>query len=91
MLEAQHETKLVEAAKRLGFQVRKVCWFGHRGAPDRLFLKPGRGVFIELKKADGSPSKMQEREIRLMRSAGFEVHLCYSWEAAVAVLEGGRA
>ncbi len=89
MLEAQHETKLVDEAKRLGYQVRKVCWFGHRGAPDRLFMKPGRGVFIELKKEDGSPSKLQEREIRLMREAGFEVHLCYSHHEAAEVLRDG--
>jgi len=75
LLELQIENPVVKAAKENGFKVRKVCWFGGRNAPDRLFMKPGRGFFVEFKAPGETPRPGQEREIARMRAAGFEVHV----------------
>lgn len=75
VLECQIEDPVVKAAKANGYKVRKVCWFGHRNAPDRLFMKPGRGFFVEFKRPGEKPRPGQEREIARMRAAGLEVHV----------------
>lgn len=91
LLEIQIENAVVKAAKADGYKVRKVCWFGGRNAPDRLFMKPGRGFFIEFKASGELPRPGQEREIARMRAAGFEVYVVDSVEDGLALLEGSRA
>jgi len=87
MLESQIENPVVDAAKANGYQVRKVCWFGGRNAPDRLFMKPGRGFFIEFKAPGEAPRPGQVREIRRMREAGFEVHVIDNLEEGLRLVE----
>ena len=87
MLESQIETPVVEAAKANGYKVRKVCWFGSRNAPDRLFMRPGRGFFVEFKAPGESPRPGQEREIARMRAAGFEVHVIDNLEEGLRLVE----
>lgn len=91
VLEVQIENPVVEEAKRLGFQVRKVCWFGGRNAPDRLFMKPGRGFFVEFKAPGEGPRPGQKREIGRMRAAGFEVHVIDDLEEGLALVRGVSA
>lgn len=93
MLESQVEYTVCEEAKKYGFQVRKVCWFGGRNAPDRLFMKPGRGFFVEFKRPGEQPRPGQVREIERMRAAGFEVHVIDNVADGVALVtgEGGGA
>lgn len=87
MLESQIENRVVLAAKVNGYQVRKVCWFGGRNAPDRLFMKPGRGFFVEFKAPGEAPRPGQVREIRRMREAGFEVHVIDNLEEGLRLVE----
>lgn len=56
-----------------GWLVRKLKWIGRKGAPDNLFGKAGRTVFVEFKGAGKEPEGQQAREIKRMRDAGFEV------------------
>lgn len=86
LLEIQIENPVVEAAKANGYKVRKVCWFGSRNAPDRLFMRPGRGFFVEFKAPGEEPRPGQAREIKRMRDAGFEVHVIDSVDAGVSLL-----
>ena len=84
------ENPLVKAATDHGFWVRKCVWLGRRGAPDRVFARRGRGpVWIELKRPGGRDSgleALQRIEIRRMREAGCEVHVCDSVKEAMAIL-----
>lgn len=71
--EGRIEKALCDRIKALGGEVRKVQWIGRRGAPDRLVLLPGRHVFVELKRPNGSLEGHQVRERDRLRKAGFEV------------------
>lgn len=69
--EKQIETAVCEYARKKGCWVRKFSSPAHRGVPDRVFLTPhGRIFFIEFKRPGGKLSKLQEREIREIKSRG---------------------
>lgn len=87
MIESVMEDLLIERAKDRGYISRKVNWPGRRGAPDRMFARPGRLFFVELKQPDGLLSANQEREIREMRTAGIEVHVIYNLREGYALFE----
>lgn len=75
--EGRRKKYLVARVKAAGGKARKVVWQGRRGAPDWLVWWPGpRAAFIELKSDDGSLSKLQEHEIRLLRDDGWTVFVC---------------
>jgi hypothetical protein len=70
-----------------GWLVRKLGWIGRRGAPDRLFMKGGRAIFVEFKATGEKPDPIQVREIARMRSAGMEVHVIDDIEAGNALFD----
>lgn len=74
MVETTIETTLVNKAEADGWYVRKVQWPMRRGAPDRLFAKGGRVLFMEIKDVDEPLRPLQVRERRRMADAGIEVH-----------------
>lgn len=72
------ESRFCSEVKRRGGVVRKLRWDGTNGAPDRVVLAPGpRIAFVELKRPDGTgrTSKLQAREIRLLRRLGFDARV----------------
>lgn len=72
--ESSVEKHLVEYAKQLGGQVRKVTFPGHSGAPDRLILFPGGVVaWVELKSTTGKTKPWQDREHQRFRAMGQRV------------------
>lgn len=73
MRESTLEEWAVALAKKNGWLVRKVSWIGRTGAPDRMFAKGGRIVFVEFKAPGKRPSLMQQREHKRMKSAGIWV------------------
>lgn len=73
------------AASRGWFYCRKVQWIGRRGAPDRLFIKEGRHVWVEFKRPGKEPDAQQRREHARMRRHGAEVHVIDSVEAGRAL------
>jgi hypothetical protein len=75
MSESTVEKSVVGVAENDGWLSRKCQWIGRRGAPDRLFAKNGRFLFIEFKDRGEEPDIHQEREIKRMREAGIEVHV----------------
>ena len=54
-----------------------LCWKlvspGTTGVPDRLCLKGGRAVFVEVKAPGCKPRPIQNRRIRQLRDHGFTV------------------
>lgn len=68
---------MVERAEKNGWLTKKLSFIGERGAPDRLFIKNGRVMFVELKRPGelDETSANQKRVIRELLSAGAEVHV----------------
>jgi len=86
-LEASIEGKVVKAAQDAGWFVRKLSWIGRVGAPDRLFIRDGRVVFIEFKRPGrGRLSPRQKAELERMAAAGAEVHVIDDADHAFRVL-----
>ena len=93
MRESQIENYLVERAKALGGECRKLRWIGRNGAPDRLVMLPDRTVWIELK-AEGLAAffphtpheRQQHREHERMRKMGQRVEIVDSCERVDEVL-----
>lgn len=73
--ESQIEKAVVDHAENLGWLIRKVKWIGRRAAPDRVFFKAGRTIWVEFKRPGEKPRLLQEREHTRMRDAGCEVHV----------------
>lgn len=84
ILESKVEDTACRWAKEQGWKHRKYKTPNYRSSPDRIFMKEGRVVFIEFKrpKTDehqaGKLSPGQEKEIKSLREAGMEVHVCFS-------------
>ena len=81
MLEIAIEGKVQDLAERRGWLVRKIKWLGRRGAPDRMYMKEGRVVFVEFKREKKVPTAQQNREHNRLRAAGCEVITIDSIEA----------
>lgn len=82
-LERDLESRFLREIKARGGEVRKLRWDGVAGAPDRLVMAPGpRMAFVELKRPDGTGrvSKLQARELRLLRRMGFDARVVASDE-----------
>jgi hypothetical protein len=75
VLEASIEAFVIKFAEDRGWFYRKVAWLGRRAAPDRIFARDGRIVFVEFKRPGEEPRALQRREIARMRAAGIEVHV----------------
>jgi len=89
--EASLERSLVRKAKELGWLVRKVQWIGRFGAPDRLFVRNGQVVFIELKREGGWLRQEQWLEARALRAQGVIVRAADTLSDALRVLDNPNA
>lgn len=79
--EARVERTVCREAEDDGWLVRKVSFPGVNGAPDRVFGKDGRALFIEFKRAGRLPTKQQYRRHAELRVVfGFTVYHCDSIE-----------
>lgn len=86
MTEAAVEQPVVRRAELAGWFVRKVAWLGRIGAPDRVFIKAGRVVWIEFKRPGQKLRLAQELEHDRMRAAGAEVYVFDNAFEAMRVL-----
>lgn len=85
-LETSVEVPVVARARGAGWFVRKVKWLCRKGAPDRIFAKDGRVVFIEFKRPSGGRrSAHQKREIRMLNEMGIEAYFCETVEQACVI------
>ena len=85
--EALIERTIRKEAIAAGWVVRKVAFLDANGAPDRIFGKMGRGVWIEFKRLHGEAREQQlRRHAELRNSFGWEVHTCDSLTLARHIL-----
>jgi hypothetical protein len=75
MIESPLEEWACSQAADDGWLVRKLKWIGRRNAPDRLFIKQGRVVFIEFKRPGATARQTQSRELDRLLAAGAEAHV----------------
>lgn len=98
LLERDIEKRLVQRAKELGGEVRKVKFIGHPGAPDRLLMLPAyltnpsnlrreRTIWVELKAPGKKPEPHQLREHARMRKMGQRVKVIDSYEQIEELLK----
>lgn len=92
MAEEVHlEDRAVAWAQERGWFVRKVSWgINRRGAPDRVFIKDGRTIWIEFKKRGGSLAALQVREKNALIAAGAEWHFCDRWNIFLDIMQRPR-
>jgi len=74
MREREIEKYLVKRVKELGGMAYKFVSPGNDGVPDRLLLFPGgRIMFVELKAPGKIPTRLQQMQMEIIRSLGFDV------------------
>jgi hypothetical protein len=81
MREIEVEDYLIEQAKAIGGEVRKLRWIGRNGAPDRVIMFEGKTIWVELKRPGtkrANPHQIREHE--RMRRAGQTVVVIDSFE-----------
>jgi hypothetical protein len=85
-LEKDLESDITDFAEVRGWWSTKYVAPARRGVPDRIFIRRGRTVFIEVKKLDEEAKIQQERVHREMRAHGAEVHVVDNIEDARRIL-----
>ena len=76
MRESKIESNFATHCKRIGVLTYKFTSPGRRDVPDRIVLVPKTPVFFIEFKAPGEPLRSgQAREIKLLRSLGYEVYV----------------
>lgn len=70
MLERELEAKVVALCREHGVYCRKWSSPSRRGVADRILVGGGYTLFLELKKPGEEPTKLQLREIALIKAAG---------------------
>lgn len=73
--EARIEKKSCAHATTKGWLARKLKTHNNRGAPDRMFLRNGRVLFVEFKAPNGRLSKLQIYEHEQYFKKGIKVHV----------------
>lgn len=86
-LESGIESGIRDYALVRGWMALKFVSPGQTGVPDRLFIRRGRHVFMEVKKLDERPTEKQEAKHREMREHGAEVHWVDNLDDAKAILK----
>lgn len=86
MIESAIEDFVTDEAEKDGWVVRKLKWINRRNAADRFFAKEGRIVFIEFKAPGEKARPGQENEIKKLKDAGVEIHVCDNPLTALNIL-----
>lgn len=81
------ERASVQAAGQIGWFGIKLVTTLVRGLPDRMFLKDGRVVFIEYKRANGQLSPTQRVIHKKFAQFGHTVHVARSVDETIRILE----
>ena len=71
MREKHIEKAVCQFARDHGCLILKLAGPNAKGQPDRLILKDGKALFLELKAPNKKPTKLQEKWLRLLREQGF--------------------
>lgn len=81
------EQPVCDYAESLGFEVRKIQYVAHYGAPDRMFYGYGQLFFIEFKSPEGVLSSSQKREIKKMHDADIKAFVVDDVEQGKLIID----
>lgn len=82
------EKKLVEKVKKLGGRAYKFVSPGNAGVPDRLVILPDNKVgFVEVKRQNGRLSRLQENQIRFLKSLGCKTFVLWNIDEIDQIIE----
>ena len=84
--ESDIEGEIADFAEVRGWFGCKFTSPGLRGVADRMFIRRGRVIFMEIKRPGEEPTLQQHKRARDMKSSGAEVHWVDSLEKARAIL-----
>ena len=85
--ESKLEGSICSLFRDNGYVVFKINGNNQRGAPDRVFLKNGRLVFMEFKARGGRLSKHQKHYWDLLIKQGFRYEIVKTYEHGVSILK----
>ena len=85
--ESSVEAAIVRYAGERGILTRKFASPARRGVPDRIFVRDGVVLFLEVKRPGEEPTPLQEHELGLLRQHGANAEWCDSAAAGRAVLD----
>lgn len=85
-LESTLEQQVRRFAERRGWLWMKFVSPGYAGVTDRIGIRRGRVIFLELKKEGEVPFELQLAVHEEMRSFGAEVFWCDTLEEAMEIL-----
>ena len=80
MKESEIQRKITLQLEKKGWVVVKLIKTTMNGIPDLMALKCGKTVFIEVKTDKGVTSELQKFRHEKLRSQGFTVHVCTSFD-----------
>jgi Holliday junction resolvase len=85
--EAKIEAKVVRYCREQGIYTRKFSSPAHRGVPDRVCIKNGVVVFLELKRPGNKATTLQLHEIDQLRKAGVRAFVATGFTEAKDILD----
>lgn len=77
--ESQIEARLVDYCRTKGIYTRKFASPAHAGVPDRILIRDGVVLFLELKRDGERPTSLQLRELTLINEAGASATWAAGW------------
>ena len=84
------EKKIVSFAESTSWEAYKTKCENRVGFPDRMFVREGRIVFMEVKKeVNGRISPKQEEQIEILVEQGMEAYFVSDLDTAKAILAYG--
>ncbi len=86
-LESSVEAAVRRYARKNGIYTRKFSSPSRRGVPDRVFIKHGIVVFMELKRPGEEPTPLQYHELKEIDDAGGIALWADTATAAINMLE----
>lgn len=86
-LESEIEHYLEWLCEQRGWLCEKVATTGTLGFPDRCVIADGRIVFVELKRPDHRPRKMQVRTLKRLRDHGAQACVVHDADTADLLVE----
>lgn len=87
MRESTLEAKIVKYCRENGILTYKFSSPAHRGVPDRVMIKDGKVMFMEVKAPGKSPSALQLHEIEKIQKSGVVAGWVDDFSKAVFYLE----
>lgn len=85
--EATIERQIVDYAESRGWWQDKIMKTSRNSFPDRVFLRQGRWVLMEVKKTGEVARRRQEKRIRELKERGAEAYCVDSLDEAKRILK----